>query len=133
MTTWLLAGASGFLGTALRVRLATDGDEVVRLAPALAEREPSAAYLFFDCQTDDVRLVLTVLGEAERFGTVMANRCEVTGLIDEGGRADGVRVRDAMSGNEIEIRADNVVNATGVWADTIRPSSWVMTVRAITR
>ena len=98
-----------------------DGEEVERLAPALASRHPSAAYLFFDCQTDDVRLVLTVLGEAERFGTVMANRCEVTGLLDEGGRADGVRVRDAMSGDEIEIRADNVVNATGVWADTIRP------------
>ncbi len=34
-----------------------------------------------------MRLVLTVLGEAERFGTVMANRCEVTGLLDEDGRA----------------------------------------------
>ena len=38
MTTWLLAGGSGFLGTALRVRLATDGDEVVRLV----RREPAA-------------------------------------------------------------------------------------------
>ena len=99
-----------------------DGDEVVRLAPALADREPSAAFLFYDCQTDDVRLVLTVLGEAERFGAVMANRCEVFGLLeDPSGRADGVRVRDGESGREIELRADNVVNATGVWADTIRP------------
>ena len=38
MTTWLLAGASGFLGTALRLRLAADGDEVVRLV----RREPAA-------------------------------------------------------------------------------------------
>jgi len=38
MTTWLLAGASGFLGTALRVRLATDGDDVLRLV----RREPAA-------------------------------------------------------------------------------------------
>jgi uncharacterized protein len=38
VTTWLLAGASGFLGTALRVRLASDGDEVVRLV----RREPAA-------------------------------------------------------------------------------------------
>jgi len=98
-----------------------EAEEVVKLAPALADRDPSAAYLFYDCQTDDVRLVLTVLGEAERFGTVMANRCEVTGLLDEEGRADGVRVRDTLSGRELEIRADNVVNATGVWADTIRP------------
>ena len=50
-----------------------DGAEVLELLPALAGREPTAGYLFYDCQTDDVRLVLTVLGEAERFGAVIAN------------------------------------------------------------
>ena len=39
MSRWLLAGASGFLGTALRVRLAAAGDEVVRLV----RREPATA------------------------------------------------------------------------------------------
>ena len=63
------------------------GDEVVERLPALADREPSGGYLFYDCQTDDVRLVLTVLGEAERFGAVFANGLEVTGLLEEGGRA----------------------------------------------
>jgi glycerol-3-phosphate dehydrogenase len=95
-------------------------EEVVELLPALADRNPSGAYLFYDCQTDDVRLVLTVLGEAERFGTVIANRCEVLGLIEENGRAAGVTVEDRAGGDEFEIRADNVVNATGVWADRIR-------------
>ena len=33
-------------------------------------RAPTSAYLFYDCQTDDARLVLTILGEAERFGAV---------------------------------------------------------------
>jgi uncharacterized protein (TIGR01777 family) len=36
VSRWLLAGASGFLGTALRVRLATEAHEVVRLV----RREP---------------------------------------------------------------------------------------------
>ncbi len=97
------------------------GDEAVELLPALRERVPSSAYLFYDCQTDDARLVLTVLGEAERFGTVLANRLEVTGLIEEQGRAAGVRCADRVGGAEIDVRADNVVNATGVWADRIRP------------
>jgi glycerol-3-phosphate dehydrogenase len=97
-----------------------DADEVVSLVPALADRDPDSAYLFYDCQTDDVRLVLTVLGEAERFGAVMANRCRVLELLEEGGRADGVRCRDELGGGEFELRADTVVNATGVWADTIR-------------
>jgi glycerol-3-phosphate dehydrogenase len=96
------------------------GEEVVELLPALAGRDPSGAYLFYDCQTDDVRLVLTVLGEAERFGAVIANRCEVTGLLEKDGRAAGVVFSDRTGGGLFEIRADNVVNATGVWADRIR-------------
>jgi glycerol-3-phosphate dehydrogenase len=95
--------------------------ETLELVPALEPRNPTSAYLFYDCQTDDVRLVLTVLGEAERFGTVMANRCEVTALVERGGRAAGVRCVDRLSEGEFEIEADNVVSATGVWADRIRP------------
>jgi len=98
-----------------------DGAEVLEFIPALAGREPSAGYLFYDCQTDDARLVLTVLGEAERFGAVVANRCEVTGLVERDGRAAGVLVRDALDGGEFELAAQNVVNATGVWADRLRP------------
>jgi glycerol-3-phosphate dehydrogenase len=98
-----------------------DGAEVLEYVPALAGRKPTAGYLFYDCQTDDVRLVLTVLGEAERFGAVVANRCEVTGLVERGGRAAGVLVRDGAGGGEFELCGTNVINATGVWADRLRP------------
>jgi glycerol-3-phosphate dehydrogenase len=97
------------------------GEEVSELLPALAPRGPTSGYLFYDCQTDDVRLVLTVLGEAERFGAVCANRVEVTGLLERDGRAHGVHARDGESGAAFEVRAANVVNATGVWADELRP------------
>jgi glycerol-3-phosphate dehydrogenase len=97
------------------------GEEVLGLLPALGPREPTSGYLFYDCQTDDARLVLTVLGEAERFGAVCANRLLVTELIEDGGRASGVRALDVESGSEIVVRASNVVNATGVWADRLRP------------
>jgi glycerol-3-phosphate dehydrogenase len=98
-----------------------DGDAVVELLPALAARAPTSGYLFYDCQTDDARLVLTVLGEAERFGAVCANRLDVRELLLEHGHACGVRALDAESGEEIVVRAANVVNATGVWADRLRP------------
>ena len=98
-----------------------EGAEVVERAPALAPRNPTGGYLFYDCQTDDSRLVLTALEEAERFGAVCANRIEATGLVEKNGRARGVKVRDGESGSEFEIEADNVVNATGVWADRLRP------------
>jgi glycerol-3-phosphate dehydrogenase len=98
------------------------GEEVVERLPALESRAPTGGYLFYDCQTDDARLVLTVLGEAERFGAICANRLEVVAVLaDDRGGDGGVRVRDAESGEELVLRADNVVNATGVWADRIRP------------
>src|SRR5215216_81137 len=97
------------------------GEEVAELLPALAGRSPTGGYLFYDCQTDDSRLVLTVLAEAERFGAVAVNGVEALGLLEEGGRAVGARVRDTGSGGELEVRAANVVNATGVWADRLRP------------
>jgi glycerol-3-phosphate dehydrogenase len=97
------------------------GEEVLELLPALAAREPTSGYLFYDCQTDDVRLVLTVLGEAERFGAVCANRVDVTGLLEHDGRAEGVEALDRESGERFQVRAGNVVNATGVWADELRP------------
>jgi glycerol-3-phosphate dehydrogenase len=98
-----------------------DHDEVLELVPALASRDPHDAYLFYDCQTDDVRLVLTVLGEAERFGAVMLNGAEVVEVTGGAGADAGVAFVEAESGERIEVRADHVINATGVWADTIRP------------
>ncbi len=96
-------------------------EEMVELAPILADRDPESAYLFYDCQTDDVRLVLTVLGEAQRFGTVCVNGARVTGVSEKNGRAAAVEFEDAGSGESVTVYADNVVNATGVWADRIRP------------
>src|SRR5436190_9330912 len=74
------------------------GEEVVERLPALEARQPSGGYLFYDCQTDDARLVLTVLGEAERFGAICANRLDVVGVLAGDGDGDGgVRVSDVES------------------------------------
>jgi glycerol-3-phosphate dehydrogenase len=96
-------------------------EEVGELLPALSARNPTGGYLFYDCQTDDARLVLTVLSEAERFGAICVNRLKVIELEREHGHGAGVRMRDAESAAEFVVYADNVVNATGVWADRIRP------------
>jgi glycerol-3-phosphate dehydrogenase len=98
-----------------------DRDEVLDLVPALAPRNPKDAYLFYDCQTDDVRLVLTVLGEAERFGAVMLNGAEVTEVLSRNGKATGVAFVEAETGERMEVQAGAVVNATGVFADQLRP------------
>jgi glycerol-3-phosphate dehydrogenase len=100
-------------------------EEVLEMVPALAPRDPKGAYLFYDCQTDDVRLVFTVLGEAERFGAVSLNGADVTEVLFDDGMAAGVAFTESDSGERIEVQADHVVNATGVWADRIRPEEVV--------
>ncbi|HEY0240744.1 MAG TPA: TIGR01777 family oxidoreductase [Friedmanniella sp.] len=105
MTTWLLAGASGFLGTALRVRLATDGDEVLRLVrrepAALAERrwDPSRGELdptVLDGVDAVVDLggvnVFTGLWTQSRREAILASRVETTSTI---ARALATRGADA--------------------------------------
>jgi len=108
------------------------GEEAAALSPALEPLEPKSAYLFYDCQTDDSRLVLTILGEAERFGAVLLNGAEVTEILDEGGRATGVAATESESGERLTVLASNVVNATGVWADRIRPDE-ILTEEEIPR
>ena len=64
----------------IRVRVIS-GEEVLELIPALAAREPTSGYLFYDCQTDDARLVLTVLAEAERFGALLLEELGYVGVL----------------------------------------------------
>ena len=46
-----------------------------------------------------------------------ANRAKVTGFLRQGERVTGARVTDLETGEEFEVRAKQVINATGVWTD----------------
>ena len=101
-------------------------DRRARRSPSCCPRSPTArptgGYLFYDCQTDDARLVLTVLAEAERFGAVAANRLEARRAAARRAAARSARAcATSRPATELEVRAANVVNATGVWADRLRP------------
>ena len=69
---------------------------------------------------DDARYVLTLVRTAAGFGAHAASRTQVTGFLREGERVTGVRATDLETGTELEIRAQQVVNATGVWTDDIQ-------------
>ena len=47
----------------------------------------------------------------------MANRVRVEGFLKVGERVVGVKAHDLLTGERFEIRARQVVNATGVWTD----------------
>jgi glycerol-3-phosphate dehydrogenase len=92
----------------------------LRLAPALKRSALTGALVYWDAQVDDARYVTTLVRTAAGFGAQVASRTQVTGFLREGERVTGVRATDLESGNEVEIRAQQVVNATGVWTDQIQ-------------
>jgi glycerol-3-phosphate dehydrogenase len=92
----------------------------LRLAPALKRSAVKGAIVYWDAQVDDARYVMTLLRTAASFGAHSASRTQVTGFLREGERVTGVRAKDLETGHELEIRAQQVVNATGVWTDDIQ-------------
>ncbi|GAA3243875.1 glycerol-3-phosphate dehydrogenase/oxidase [Nonomuraea helvata] len=92
----------------------------LRLAPALKKTAFTGAVQYWDAQVDDARYVTTLLRTAATYGALIAPRAQVVGFLREGERVTGVRVRDLELGDELEVRAQQVVNATGVWTDDIQ-------------
>lgn len=76
---------------------------------------------YWDASTDDVRLTLANVVSAAEAGAVTLNHACVTAFLhDAQGMIAGARVRDAASGEMVEVHARVVVNATGPWSDITR-------------
>ena len=91
----------------------------LRRAPALRSDSLVGAIQYYDAQVDDARFVMALARTAAQYGARVATRTRVTGLLREGGRVTGAVVRDLEGGRSIEVRARQVVAATGVWTDDI--------------
>src|SRR5260221_3616423 len=89
----------------------------LRIAPALKRSAFTGALIYWDAQVDDARYTMTLVRTAAGYGAHVASRTQVTGFLREGERVTGVRAVDLESGAELEIRAQQVVNGTGVWTD----------------
>jgi glycerol-3-phosphate dehydrogenase len=95
-------------------------ERALEYMPLLPAQRLAAAYLYYDAQTDDARLTLTIARTAAlEFDAVVANGCRVSGFVkDQSGQLSGAMVEaDAHS---FTVKARAVVNATGVWADDVR-------------
>ncbi|HEY2636181.1 MAG TPA: glycerol-3-phosphate dehydrogenase/oxidase, partial [Solirubrobacteraceae bacterium] len=94
--------------------------KALKVAPALDPDCLVGALQYDDGQVDDARHTLAVARTAARYGAAVANAASVTGFLREAGRVTGVRVRDHASGDELDVAARAVVNATGVWTDDLQ-------------
>jgi glycerol-3-phosphate dehydrogenase len=91
--------------------------QALRLVPGLRKDALVGAVQYYDAQVDDARHTMFLVRTAVAYGALAANRSRVTGFIRQGERVTGVRVRDLETGKDLEIRARQILNATGVWTD----------------
>jgi glycerol-3-phosphate dehydrogenase len=88
----------------------------IEYAPELRRRGLTGAIIYHDGVEDDARLALAVLRTALAGGAVAATRVHAERPLLDGERLVGATVRDLLGGERFEIRAERVIDATGVWA-----------------
>ena len=91
--------------------------QMLRAAPSLANDAFIGGLTYYDAQVDDARYVSSLARTSSFYGAHVASRVRVEGFIKVGQRVVGVKAHDLETGERFEIRARQVVNATGVWTD----------------
>ena len=91
--------------------------QVQRAVPSLASDALVGGITYYDAQVDDARYVAILARTASFYGAHVASRVRVDGFLKVGERVVGVQAHDLETDEHFEIRAKQVVNATGVWTD----------------
>jgi len=112
----LLAGKYGFGASRLLSR-----EETLERLPALEPEELRGGVVYYDGQFDDARLLIHLAMTAAEHGATLVNYCPATSLLrDADGYVNGLTARDEETGEEFNLNARIVVNATGVFTDSVR-------------
>ena len=94
-------------------------EETLELAPTLEADGLRGSVLYHDGQFDDARLAINLAQTSAENGGTLLNYCEVIKLIKSENQITGVHARDNINGKEYEIKSKVVINATGVFSDSI--------------
>ena len=112
----MLAGKYGFGASRLLSR-----EETLERLPALEPEELRGGVVYYDGQFDDARLLIHLAMTAAEHGATVVNYCPATSLLrDSEGYINRLTARDRETGEEFTLNARIVVNATGVFTDSIR-------------
>lgn len=92
-----------------------DREETIDLIPNVKKKGLRGGVIYHDGQFDDARMAISLAQTAENHGASLINYCGVTSLVKEGDMITGVTAQDEFSGEEYNISAKVVINATGVF------------------
>ncbi len=76
--------------------------------------------IYYDGQFDDARLSINMAATAAEEGACLVNYMRVSGLEIENDCVSGVRAVDEESDDEFKVHGTVVINATGVYTDSVR-------------
>lgn len=85
--------------------------------PSLRSNAFVGGLTYYDAQVDDARYVASLVRTASSYGAHAASRVRVEGFLKVGERVVGVKAYDLETDTRFEVKAKQVVNATGVWTD----------------
>ncbi|MFZ6991609.1 glycerol-3-phosphate dehydrogenase/oxidase [Curtobacterium sp. RRHDQ66] len=91
--------------------------QVLRSMPSLKKDAFVGGMTYYDAQVDDARYVSSLVRTAASYGAHAASRIRIEGFIKVGERVVGAHAHDIQTGEKFDIKAKQVVNATGVWTD----------------
>ena len=112
----MLAGKYGFGKSRILSR-----EETLERLPNLAPDGLKGGVVYHDGQFDDSRLLIHLMQTAADHGATVLNYFPVTSLRkDEDGFIDGVLAKDSETGEQFNLAAKVVINATGIFTDEIR-------------
>jgi glycerol-3-phosphate dehydrogenase len=93
--------------------------ETLKAIPTLEPFDLRGGVIYYDGQFDDSRLAITLVRTLVDLGGVPINYMKVTGLIKKRGLCVGVKIKDMEGGGHYTLHGKVVINATGIFSDTI--------------
>ncbi|MAY80106.1 MAG: glycerol-3-phosphate dehydrogenase [Deltaproteobacteria bacterium] len=115
---WIYDALSLFRSPKIHKKLSQK--KVAIVEPGLLSEGLQGAPLYYDCATDDARLTLETILDAECSGAQIRTHTRVTKLLRKDGRVSGAKLEDQLTGEAAEVSASVVINATGPWTDWTR-------------
>ncbi len=94
-------------------------EETIERLPTIMQANLKGGILYFDGQFNDARYAIALMRTLEDQGGYAINYLAATDLLHRAGKVEGVRARDEESGEEVDIHAKVVINATGVFTEEI--------------
>lgn len=109
---------SGSLGLGSSEWLSTE--QVLKLAPTLDPEGLRGGVVYHDGQFDDARLAINLAQTAAEQGGTILNYCRVEGFLKQDRKITGIEFSNTLNGKKFEIQCKAIINATGVFSDSVQ-------------